>query len=581
MVERLKNKLSRNKMLLLVSVIIGLVTGCAAIILKYTVHYIQQFLQSDHNFTGQEYLIAISPMLGILLTVLFIEVVLKGRLGRGISNILYEITNKRSIVHKDKIYSHGVTSALTVGFGGSAGLEAPIVVTGSAIGSNIAKKFGLGYKDRTILLAAGAAAGISAVFNAPITGVIFALEVILVTSSISQFIPIILASVVGALLSKIVFNEDILFVFKLQENFNYLNVPYYIILGILCGVISLYYSKVNTILDNLQAKFKEHKYTRAVAGGLLLSFLYLLFPTIFGEGYHSVKLLANGQFDKVFNNSIVSGYLSNEWFFIFFIGIIALIKVIATAITISSGGNGGNFAPSIFVGAYTGYFFSALINKINITHLPLGNFTLVAMAGILSGVFYAPFTGIFLIAEITGGYELILPLMLVSAISYTFTKHFQPYSMDTKKWAQKGKIFTSDKDLNVLKLLRTSKLIENDFIPVSISGNLGDIVAAIKCSNRNSFPVLNSARQLLGIIDLDEVRELMFRQELYTTMTVKELMLKPDALVKINESMMSAVKKFDVSKHWILPVVDENNIYIGFVSKSNIFNKYRRLIKEI
>ncbi len=581
MIEKIRQKLTRSQMLMFVSVIIGFVTGVASVILKYLVHYIQMFLQRDWGFTGQGYIITIFPMIGILLTVIFVKVVLKGKLGRGIANVLYEITNKASIVHKDKMYSHAATSALTVGFGGSAGLEAPIVVTGSAIGSNIAKYFGLGYKDRTILLAAGAAAGISAVFNAPITGVIFALEVILISTAVVEFIPIILASVVGALISKIVFNEDLLFIFTMQESFNYYNMPYYLILGILCGFISLYYARMSHYIEGIFAKFGNHIYMKAIVGGLLLSFLYLLFPTIFGEGYNSVKLLATGQFDRVFNNSIVSYYLSNEWFYIFFIGAIALIKVIATSITIRSGGNGGNFAPSLFIGAYTGFFFASLINKLNISSLPVSNFILVAMAGILSGVFYAPFTGIFLIAEITGGYELILPLMLVSAISYIFTKHFEPYSMETKKLAEKGKIFTDDKDLNVLKLLRTSKIIENDFVPIKEDGYLSDLIEAIKLSRRNSYPVLNESKQLVGLVDLDEVRALIFKPELYDKITIKEIMMIPDTIVSVNEPMTSVIKKFDQSKHWILPIVDEFNVYLGFVSRSHIFNKYRKLIKEI
>lgn len=568
-------------MLLLVAVIIGIVTGIVAVLLKYSVHYIQHFLQRNWQFPGQEYLITIFPMIGILLTVLFVQLRLKGNLRRGISNVLYEISNKSSFVHKDKLYSHAATSAITVGFGGSAGLEAPITVTGAAIGSNISKQFALGYKDRTILLAAGSAAGIAAVFNAPITGVIFALEVMLISSAVSEFVPIIIASVMGALVSKIVFNEDLLFVFRLQESFNYYNVPYYFLLGIICGIMSLYYAKITTFIEGILEKFKNRPYLGAIVGGLTLSLLYLLFPTIFGEGYESVKLLANGQFDKVFNNSIVSSLLTNEWFFIFFIGAIALIKVVATAITLGSGGNGGNFAPSLFVGAYTGYFFSALINKTGITHLPVGNFTLVAMAGILSGVFYAPFTGIFLIAEVTGGYELILPLMIVSAISFVFTRHFEPYSMDTKCLAEKGEIFTEDKDLNVLTLLRTSSLIEQDFTPVDVTGDFSMLIDAIKNSKRNSYPVLNAEKQLVGLIDFDEVREIIFKPELYEELTIKKIMMVPDVVVRTNEPMRTVIRKFDTSFHWILPVVDENNIYLGFVSKSNIFNKYRKLMKEI
>ncbi len=581
MLKSIKSKLSRNQIVVIVAIIIGFATGVLAVLLKYMVHNIQIILQSDWKLVGQSYLIAIFPMFGILLTVAIVDFIFKGKLGRGISNILFEIAQKSSFVHKDKTYSQVLTSSITVGFGGSAGLEAPIVVTGAAIGSNIAKFFHFNYKDRTLLLASGSAAGISAVFNAPITGAIFAIEVLLAEVAVAEFIPIIIASVSGALLSKIVLGEEILFVFKLKETFNYLNVPFYILLGGISGLTSLYYARITNYVESIFERIKDRKYLRAIIGGLLLSGLYLLFPSLFGEGYHSVKYLANGEFDMIFNNSIVSEYLTNEWFFIFFIGIIALIKVFATAITIGSGGNGGNFAPSLFVGAYTGYFFSQLLNKLNIAELPVSNFTLVGMAGILSGVFYAPFTGVFLIAEITGGYELIIPLMIVSAFSFLLVRHFEPYSMDTKKFAQKGKILTENKDKNILTLLKTSKLIESDIKTIQVQSNLGDLVELIKDSTRNTFAVLNVAGQLVGIIDLDDVRDIMFKPEKYSQISVKQLMKQPNAIIKINENMKSVMHKFDMSDSWLLPIVDQDTLYVGFVSKSNIFNKYRKILQEM
>ncbi len=490
-----------------------------------------------------------------------------------------KLPKKGGFVHKDKMYSHVLTSAVTVGFGGSAGLEAPIVITGSAIGSNVGRVMHFNYKERTLMIAAGAASGISAVFNAPITGVIFAIEVLLVDATVKEFIPIIISAVAGALCSKIILGEDVLFVFKLSEAFNYYNVPYYVLLGICTGLIALYYARMTHYVEKIFAKFKHKVFSKALVGGTLLAFLILLFPSLFGEGYQSVKLLASGEFEKIFHNSIVSDYLTNEWFFLVFVGLIALIKVIATSVTLGSGGNGGNFAPSLFVGAYFGFFFARLINKLQITNLPESNFILVSMAGILSGVFYAPFTGVFLIAEITGGYELIIPLMIVSAFSYLICKHFEPYSMDNKKLAEKGRILTDDKDQNVLTLLKTSRIIEDDIKTIEVSKKLGDLVELIKTSHRDIFAVLNISGQLVGIIDLDDVREMMFKPDLYNVVSIKHLMKNPPAAIHADEDMRNVMRKFDMSKSWNLPIIDEDGLYIGFVSKANIFNNYRKLLK--
>ncbi|MDD3125601.1 MAG: chloride channel protein [Candidatus Kapabacteria bacterium] len=580
MLKLLISKLSKSQILVFVAILIGLVTGLEAVVLKYAVHHIQVFLQEDRDFSGSVFLIAIAPMFGILLTVIFIQFVLGGKLGRGISTILYDIAQKSSFVHKNKTFSAAITAGITVGFGGSAGLEAPIVVTGAAIGSNIAAKFRFNYKERSLLLASGAAAGIGAVFNAPITGAIFAIEVLLTNVAVTGFIPIIIASACGTLLSKIILGEDILFSFTLTEDFNYVNVPFYILLGIFAGFVSLYYARMTTFIEEFAAQFKKRIYARAIIGGLLLSGLYLLFPSLFGEGYHSVKLLATGNFDQLFRQSVISSYLDNEWFFIAFIGFIMLAKVVATAITLNSGGNGGNFAPSLFVGAYLGFFFAKLAEKLNLSDLPVGNFTLVGMAGILSGVFYAPFTGVFLIAEVTGGYELILPLMIVSAVSFMIVKRFEPYSMDTKKYAKRGEILTEDKDTNILTLMHTSQLIEQDVRTIAAEATLGELVETIKESTRNIFAVLSPEGGLSGIIELDSVRDIMFKPEKYDTVKVRFLMRQPEARIYITEPMLSVMRKFDLSQSWNLPVVDATGKYVGFVSKANIFNTYRQLLKE-
>jgi len=570
----LHRKLSRSQFLTLSAFLVGLTAGFAAIVLKTLVHYIHLLITINHHIPYQYLLIFFSPLVGILLTVLFVHFFLKGRLGKGVSNILYEIAQKSSFVAPDKMYSHIITSSITVGFGGSAGLEAPIVVTGSAIGSNYGRTYEVNYKDRTVLLASGAAAGIAAVFNAPVAGVMFAIEVLLAEISITELIPIILASVSGALCSKIVLQEDILFFFKLQQNFDYLNVPFYLLLGGLSGLMSIYYSRTTHWVERFFERFKHRKYLRVLIGGLTLAVLCFLFPPLFGEGYESIKILAEGDSSVLLGDTIFESLKNNVWFVALFMGAVAFIKVIATSTTLSSGGNGGNFAPSLFVGAYFGYFFSHVINNIRPSTLSEGNFTIVGMAGILSGVMYAPLTAIFLIAEITGGYELIIPLMIVSATSFFIAKHFEPYSMDTKKMATKGQIFTSDKDRNILTLMKTQTIIEKDIKTIREDRLFGELIELIKKNKRNIFAVVNKYGDLEGIVTLDDVRHLMFRTEMYNQLMIKQIMKRPPITVQLHEDMKSVMKKFDETNSWNLPVLD-GTTYIGFISKSSVFTNYR------
>ena len=471
------------------------------------------------------------------------------------------------------MYSHVITSGLTVGFGGSAGLESPIVSTGSAIGSNFARTYKLSYKDRTLLLAAGAAGGIAGAFNAPIAGVLFALEVILVDMSIASFIPLLIAAASGALLSKIILHETDLLFFRLKQPFDYHNVPFYIILGLLAGLVSLYY--VN-FFDKVESKFSKIKssFSKWIIGGISLGILFALFPSLFGEGYESIKSLSEFKAPDLFKNSILLNFLDSKWMILIFITLTLLIKAVATGITLGMGGNGGNFAPSLFVGAYLGFVFSFFLTLLGFENIPVSNFTIVAMAGILSGVFHAPLTGIFLIAEITGGYELIIPLMMVSAISYIIVKYFHPESLDVRRLKAKGAIVSDNKDTSILSKIDTEEMIEKDFAAIHFKATLRDIVETIKHSKRNTFPVVKKNNKLLGIIYLDNIREEMFNTEHYDTVTAKEVMRKPSMVIDSSEDIFSIMKKFEESGQWNLPVV-KGGIYMGFLSKSSILDKYR------
>ncbi len=574
-IEWMHKKLSKNQFLIFSSALVGFSAGLAAVILKTFVHYIHILLTKNHNIPFQYYLYLAFPLIGILITVWYVKKFRKNRLGRGTANVLYAIAKKSSFLPKDQMYSHILTSGITVGFGGSAGLESPIVTTGAAIGSNFSKTYHIPYKDRTLLLAAGAAAGIGAAFNAPIAGVLFALEVLLMDISISAFTPLIIAAAMGALCSKIILDENILLSFHLQQAFNYSHVHLYIALGLLAGVCSLYYAKTYLGIEKALKPFHEKKYMKAIIAGLALMVIILFFPALFGEGYDTVKELSLLQPEKLFQNSFFYQFVNYPWILLFFILLLIPLKAIAASLTINGGGNGGNFAPSLFVGACLGFVFSNAINLSGITTVSVSNFTIVGMAGSLTGIFYAPLTGIFLIAEITGGYELMIPLMIVSAISYATVRYFEPYSMDIKKMAKKGKILTRDKDKNILSVIKIHALIEKNFQQINPELTLGELVKVIANSTRNIFPVVNESGNLEGIVLLDNIRDIMFRQELYDSTLVKQVMRKPAEIVNIDEDMYSIMKKFDETAAWNLPVL-ENGKYIGFLSKSNIFTEYRK-----
>jgi chloride channel protein, CIC family len=573
----LKSRLSERNFLIASSILVGLSSGILAVMLKYVVHLMERLAFLPKAST-ESFIIAILPFLGIVLAIFFTRYFLNGQLLKGSANIVYAIVKKSSLINFRECYGHLVTSAFTVGLGGSLGLESPMVSTGSAIGSNYGRTYQLSYKERTVLLGCGAAAGIAAAFNSPVAGVLFVIEVLLTDITASAFIPLIISAACGALVSKIILAEGVTIAFKLQQPFNYHNVPYYILLGIVCGLVSILYRK---IFQGIEGRFERMKrsWMRPVIGGLILFVLILVFPPLFGEGYEGVKLLELKNPERMVGGSVIAGFILSETSILTFVGLLIFFKAVAAAVTLNSGGNGGSFAPSLVIGSYLGFLFSRLINLTNIASLPVSNFTLVSMAGILSGIFYAPLTAIFLIAEITGGYALILPLMIVSSLSLVTVHLFEPVSMEAKKLSVLLKSTIETRDKLLLSRLDLHELVETNFAVVNIDASLKDLTKQIATSSRNMFPVVDQKHRLVGIIHLDKIRSIMFDQSKYDTTTVKELMVKPAAIVELNENIYEVLAKFEATGQWNLPVI-ENDCYMGFLSKSTILTRYRKELMD-
>ncbi|HQV60613.1 MAG TPA: chloride channel protein, partial [Chitinophagaceae bacterium] len=436
----------------------------------------------------------------------------------------------------------------------------------------------LNYQERTLLIACGAAAGISAVFNAPIAGVIFAVEILLSETIVSYFIPLIISSVVGVLCSKIILAESSLFNFVLQQSFDYRNVPYYLVLGVMAGFISLYYARLFKGTEKRMLGWKMNGYMKTVAGGSILALIYFVFPPLFGEGYNSVKMVANGSLVTFADNTTLFSVLNQNWGLIVFSGLIVILKPIAAGITIGSGGNGGNFAPSLFAGSYLGFFFSKLLNSTPWIKIPEGNFSLVGMAGVLSGVMYCPLTAIFLIAEITNGYELFIPLMIVSSLSFFIVKSYEPYSMDIKKLALEGQVFTHKKEKNILTSIRLEDMLHDKYESIGIDKKLLDLVEIVKRSEKNIFAVVDTKERFAGIIELNDIKQRLFQPEQFEKVQVRTIMKKPPAILLHSEDMHSVMEKFDITQSWYLPVLDNQRKFIGFISKTRLFNKYREIL---
>lgn len=576
----LKSKLSRNQFLVFSGILVGITAGLAGVLLKSMVSYIHYVITGKVHFKDQIFFYIVFPFLGIVLTTLIVILFFKGQDRKGIPAILYEIAQNSSLVSSVKMYSQIIQSAVTIGLGGSAGLESPIAVTGAAIGSNFAKHYNLDYRNRTLLLAAGATAGIASAFNAPIAGVMFAFEILLTGVVFSDFIPLVVAAVCGSLLSKIILKEEVLFHFTARNEFNYANVPFYLVLGIGCGLYARYFVVISRHVEHFFGTLPLSKLKKAMVGGTILSLLCLLLPPLFGEGYQTIKDITSGNIFKILDNSFF-GYLAyKDWTIILFLGLICLLKVFATAITIHAGGNGGNFAPSLFAGGILGYFFASVFTIAGIKNVPDTNLVLVGMAGVMSGVMYAPLTAVFLIAESSEGYDLFIPLMIVTVISYLIARWFSPISPDIKELATKGKIFTREYDKNLLSLLRTSNLIERDFQTIQADASFSELLGLVKKGKRNIIGVIDDTGQLEGTITLDDLRPYMFNPEAINTLSIRALTKTPPAIIDTETDVFAILRLLDETGAWNLPVVNKEGFFLGFISKSTILTKYRQLLKE-
>lgn len=578
-----QSALSPKQFIFLSSVLVGISSAVAVIILKTFAHGVFTFATyiTVHATIFKTGLIKIMlPVIGIMLTVFVIKRFLGGAIEKGTSQILYAVAKKASIIPKKQMYAQIMTSSLTVGMGGSAGLESPIVVTGAAFGSNYAQQYKLHYKDRTLLIGCGVAAGIGAAFNAPIAGVLFAVEVLLVDVSISAFTPIMIAAATGALVSAIAMDETILLNFPNRETFNYHNMPYYVLLGVFTGFIAIFFARNFQKTEHFFGHLRFSVYKKAFVGASILALMIFVFPTLFGEGYESIRILSGSNPGQLLENTLFNDFRNNQWALLAFIGCSFLLKAFATGITLGCGGNGGNFAPSLFIGSYAGFFFSKLINLTGLTNLPVGNFTMVGMAGILSGIFHAPLTAIFLIAEITGGYGLMIPLMIVASISYAISKGFEKHSLDVKNLAKKGHAFTSNKDSNVLSTLNTMAIIQTDYLTLKPNDTLEKLVDFISHSNQVIFPVISNEKHLLGIVHFNDIREIIFNPYRVKYTLVKEIMVQPVAVVYPSQSMEIIMDKFESSQKNFLPVISDDKYY-GFISKAAALEAYRKKLRSM
>lgn len=576
-----KTILSERNFIYLSSVAVAISCALAVIILKSFAHNVFQFANYANGYLKLPYANSIFPIIGILLTVFVVKKFLDGSIEKGSSQILFAVAKKGGILPKKQMYAQIITSSLTVGLGGSAGLESPITITGAAFGSNFAQKYKLSQKDRILLLACGVAAGIGAAFNAPIAGVLFAIEVVLTDVSISAFIPIIISAATGALVSEILLSQDVLLSFKQELTFNFHNTPYYILLGILAGFVSVYHARNFRKVEHFFSRFKNNTYKKALFGASILAVLIFFFPTLFGEGYESIKTLSTAHPEALLNNTLLENYKSKQWILLAFVGIIVLLKSFATGLTLGSGGNGGNFAPALFVGSYLGFFVAKAIHLLGLSNtLPIANFTIVGMAGILSGLFHAPLTAIFLIGEITGGYELMVPLMIVSSISYAVSKQFEYHSMDVKSLADRGEVFTSDKDKNILQSIDFLKLVQTDVKTITLEKSLENLVEYLSTGNQTIIPVLDEKNKLLGIVDFEEIRPIIFNSFRIKFTLIKEILTQPKETINHDDGMESVMEKFESCNQALLPVI-KNGKFFGLISKVEILEAYRDKLKEM
>lgn len=574
---RLKN-VSHRHFLLFLSLVVGLISGLSAVILKNIVYYTHYFLTEGFNHDAENWLYLAYPLLGMGITVLFVKYFVKDDISHGISRVLYAISRNNSHIKPHNNYSSLISSTITVSFGGSVGLEAPIVLTGASIGSNLARILRLDYRSITLMIGCGAAGAIASIFNAPIAGVLFGLEVLMLDLTMGSLIPLLIASVTGATLSSFLMGKTVLFAFYSIAPFNLGNIPFYILLGIVAGFVSLYFIRANRFIESKISSI-SNTFQRLILSGIIVSFLIFLFPPLYGEGYDILTNILNGRGENLFNGSFFYYFKDNAYLFLVFAVLVLFFKVIAMSFTTAGGGVGGVFAPSLFMGGVTGFLFARVFNTFKITELPESNFALAGMAGVMAAVMHAPLTAIFLIAEITGGYEFFLPLMITATIAYLTINLYERHNIYSKRLADRGELITHDKDKAALSRLRITKLVEHNFLTIKPNATLGELVKNIAQSERNVFPVVDDENNFLGVVFINDIRNIIFNTEIYNTTYVRNLMFMPDTIISLDATMEDVAKKFSETSHYNLPVLN-NGKYIGFVSRANVFSSYRNLVKE-
>lgn len=577
--------IKEKRFVLILSFVVGILTALAATLLKFLVEYIKEFLTENFDSTGANWLYLVYPVIGIFLTGLFIRYVVKDDISHGVTKILYAISRRQSRIKRHNVWSSLFASSITIGFGGSVGAEAPIVLTGSAIGSNLGSIFKMEHRTLMLLVGCGAAGAVSGIFKAPIAGLVFTLEVLMIDMTMGSLVPLLISCVTAATVSYVLTGTEAMFEFHMDEPFLMERIPAVVFLGIFCGLVALYFTRTMNWIEGIFRKY-PNPYIKLLIGGSMLSVLIFLFPSLYGEGYDTIHLLLNGtdlrEWDMVMNNSIFYGY---GGLLLVYLSLVVLFKVFATSATNGGGGCGGIFAPSLFLGCIAGFIFAYFCNGYELApvisdDLPEKNFALLGMAGMMSGVMHAPLTGVFLIAELTGGYDLFLPLMIVSVSAYLTIMLFEPHSIYSMRLAKKGELLTHHKDKAMLTLMNIESVVETDFEKVAPDMDLGAMVKVISKARRNLFPVVDARGVLLGIVILDDIRNIMFRQELYHRFYVGRFMTSPPARIYMDDSMEEVMRKFDDTKAWNLPVVDREGKYRGFLSKSRILNSYRQMLVD-
>ncbi|MBP7368178.1 MAG: chloride channel protein [Paludibacteraceae bacterium] len=569
--------IKERQFILILSFLTGIFAALAAFVLKMAIHSVQSLVTESFNRESLNYLYLITPAVGIIITSLFVRHIVKDDISHGVTRILYAISQRKSILKLHNVWTSLVGSSITIGFGGSVGAEAPIVLTGSAIGSNLGKFFKMNQKTMMLLIGCGAAGAIAGIFKAPIAGLVFTLEVLMFDMTMTSIVPLLISSVTATSVTYILTGDEFMFQFTNYEPFAVERIPYLLMLGVVCGLVSLYFTRGMNWLENFYKKF-ENPYIKWAIGGSILSVLIFLFPPLYGEGYDTIASLLNNDISSVVKQSFFLGSENKPLVLLTYLVLIIVFKIFATASTTSAGGVGGIFAPSLFVGCITGFVVAEILNLIGL-NMPIENFALAGMAGLMSGVMHAPLTGIFLIAELTGSYYLFMTLIIVSTISYLTIILFEPHSLYAMRLAQKGELITHNKDKAVLTLLKMENVIETNLNVLEPDMKLGEVIKIISHSKRNVFPVVNPKNGvLLGILTLDEIRNIMFRPELYQRFTVRQLMISPPTFLNVNMPMEKVMQIFEDTGAWNLPVVDDEKHYIGFVSKSTIFNSYRHVL---